>query len=60
MEYNESIEYRGYTITKRRSICDDVECYYAIKLNYLHLGVFDTLEICKMNIDNWIKEYSKL
>ena len=55
MNFNESINYRGYTITKRKSICDDVDCYYSVSYKGKHIFVYNTILIAKMNIDERIK-----
>lgn len=55
MEYNQSIYYRGYTITKRKSICEDCVAYYSVSYKGKHIFVCSTILIAKMNIDERIK-----
>ena len=55
MNFNEFILYRGYTITKRKSFCDDVVAYYSVKKGDKFCLVANTIQIAKINIDERIK-----
>lgn len=54
MNFNESVIYRGYTIIKRKSICDDCYAYYSIRYGDKYIGIANTLLIAKIYIDERI------
>ena len=50
-EYN----YKGHVIKERKSICDDIDYYYAVYKDGKLRSCLSSLELAKLNIDEWTK-----
>ena len=48
------INYKSYVIKRRKSICDDMDYYFAIYKDGKLRSCVSSLELAKLNIDEWI------